>query len=112
MFEYPIEKYHFFTSKNKIVAVSTYAGKSVRGVAKCDPRDEFDMEKGRELAAARCAERVAQKRLARARKEFSRANEIRLKAQARFDEMNAYLYDAKNAVIAAEEKTSKLLQKM
>ena len=39
-------KYKVFTnSKNEIIAVSTYAGKTVKGVAKCDPRDSFDKSK-------------------------------------------------------------------
>ena len=52
---YPIEKYRYFTNGSKVVAVSTYAGKTVRGVANCDPNDEFSLEKGKELAAARSA---------------------------------------------------------
>lgn len=112
MFEYPIEKYHFFTSKNKIVAVSTYAGKSVRGVAKCDPRDEFDMEKGRALAAARCAERVAAKRQARAKVEFNRACINFAKAQKRLADMNVYVVDSKKAVIAAKENINTILKDM
>lgn len=112
MFEYPIEKYHFFTSKNKIVAVSTYAGKSVRGVAKCDPRDEFDMEKGRALAAARCAERVATKRQARAKAEFNRAYANFAKAQKRLEDMNVYMVDSKKAVIAAKENINTILKDM
>lgn len=112
MFEYPIEKYHFFTSKNKIVAVSTYAGKSVRGVAKCDPRDEFDMEKGKALAAARCAERVATKRQARAKIEFNRAYANFTKAQKRLEDMNVYMVDSKKAVIAAKENINTILKDM
>ena len=112
MFNYPFEKYHFYVGKNKIVAVSTYAGKSVRGVAKCDPRDEFDMEKGRALAAARCAERVAQKRQARAKAEFNRAYANFTKAQKRLENMNVYMVDSKKAVIAAKENINTVLKDM
>jgi len=41
-------------------------GKPVRGVAKCAPNDEFDINKGKELAAARCNLKVAQKRVKKA----------------------------------------------
>ena len=35
--------YTYYTNnKDIVVALSTYAGKNVRGIAKCDPRDEFD----------------------------------------------------------------------
>ena len=55
-------RYKYYTNnKDVVVAVSSYAGKTVRGVAKCDPRDTFDIEKGKELAAARCNEKIAYK---------------------------------------------------
>lgn len=112
MFEYPIEKYQFYTTKNKVVAVSTYAGRNVRGIAKCDPRDEFDVEAGKKLAAARCAARVAEKRKARAQREFEKARDNYLKAQERFEKMNTYWYDSKMAAISANAEVSKLLDTM
>lgn len=112
MFNYPFEKYRFYVGKNKIVAVSTYAGKTVRGVAKCDPRDEFDIEKGKALAAARCAERVAAKRQARAKVEFNRACINFAKAQKRLADMNVYVVDSKKAVIAAKENINTILKDM
>lgn len=62
-------KYKVFTnSKNEIIAVSTYAGKTVKGVAKCDPRDSFDKSKGEQLAIARCAAKL-QRSVERERRE-------------------------------------------
>jgi len=58
--------YRYFTAGNKVIAVSTYAGKTVRGVAICAPGDDFDLEFGKRLAAARCNEKVAEKRYNRA----------------------------------------------
>lgn len=46
---YPIEKYRYYTNGRRVIAVSTYAGKTVRGVATCDPGDEFSMERVRHL---------------------------------------------------------------
>ena len=57
-----MSQYRFYDNGSKVVAVSSYAGRPVRGVAKCDPRDSFDIEKGRALAEARCDVKVAQKR--------------------------------------------------
>ena len=112
MFEYPIEKYQFYTTKNKVVAVSTYAGRNVRGVAKCDPRDNFDMEMGKKLAAARCAARIAEKRKARALREFEKARDNLFRAQERFEKMNMYWYDSKKAAITANTEVTKLLDTM
>ena len=55
--------YRYFIAGNKVIAVSTYAGKTVRGIAICSPEDKFDIEFGKKLAAARCNEKVAEKRL-------------------------------------------------
>ena len=61
-----LTNYRYFIAGNKIIAVSTYAGKTVRGVAICAPGDKFDLNFGKALAAARCNEKVAEKRYARA----------------------------------------------
>lgn len=50
----------------KIVCIAKYAGRTVRGVAKCHPEDSFDLEKGRELARCRCEHKIAEKKLKRA----------------------------------------------
>lgn len=92
---YNPENYKYYTDgNNKIVAVSSYAGKSVRGVAKCDPRDTFDIEKGKALAAARCSVRVAEKRNRRATHEFYKAVQALNAAQDRVDRMREYMEDS------------------
>ena len=92
---YPISKYKFFTTPdNKVIAVSTYAGKTVKGVAKTDPRDKFDETFGKELAAARCAAKVAKKRRARAAKMMKKAQTQLSVAQRYVDRMKAYEADA------------------
>ena len=113
MKSYPIEKYHFYTNdENKVVAVSTYEGKTVRGVAKCDPRDGFNLEKGKKLAAARCAAKIAKKRAARAQKEFAKAHDAYFKAEKRMLKMNEYREDAKVAAARAASEAEKLLSEM
>lgn len=112
MFNYPIEKYQFYTTKNKVVAVSTYAGKTVRGIAKADPRDNFDLEAGKKLAAARCAARIAMKRKSRAQKEFDKARDAYEKAQARFEKMNLYWQDSKKAAVMAEAEVTRILNEL
>ena len=59
-FEY---KYRIDEENKIVIAMSTYAGKSVVGIARCAPEDSFDVEKGKKLAAARCTLKVAKKRL-------------------------------------------------
>ena len=62
-FEY---KYKIDEEKRTVVAFSTFAGKVVTGVARCAEEDEFNIEVGKRLAAARCSVKIAEKRLKRA----------------------------------------------
>lgn len=62
-FEY---KYKIDEEKRTIVAMSTFAGKAVVGVARCADTDEFDVETGKKIAAARCSLKIAEKRMKRA----------------------------------------------
>ena len=90
-------KYRYYKQDNKIIAVSTYAGKTVRGIAKCSPEDTFDEDKGKEIAAARCNAKVAKKRLANATSKYYEAYEALKRAQKRFNEMSSYIEDAAKA---------------
>ena len=100
---YPMEKYKYYTTNNKVIAVSTYAGKTVRGVAKCDPRDTFDLEKGKVLAAKRCNEKVAKRRYARAQKRVKEAERDLWAAQKHYHKMLQYRADAHDAYGQAEK---------
>lgn len=61
-------KYHFYYHKenNTVVCTTLYKGQMVRGVAKCDPCDEFDVELGKKLAYLRCKMKFARKKFKRA----------------------------------------------
>ena len=59
-------RYRFIETNNKVICISTYAKKVVRGVAKCSPNDNFDIEIGKRLAQLRCDEKIADKRANRA----------------------------------------------
>lgn len=87
--------------QNVISARSTYAGKTVKGYAKCDPRDEFDVVKGEKLAAARCNERISRKRLANAHRRLDAAAKALADAQAHYDKMVRYQADAADRATAA-----------
>lgn len=88
---YPIEKYKFYTNGSRVIAVSTYAGKTVRGVAVCHAGDTFSLEKGKKLAALRCAEKIAKKRVALAKKRVARANRKVYEAYWAYVDAETYL---------------------
>lgn len=112
--KYGLEKYRFFIAEKdnkpyQVIAVSTYAGKEVRGVAKCDPRDTFDLDFGKQLAAARCALKIAEKRKARATVEYRKAAAAANNAVMRFNEMKQYFMDSVDQLDDSIEEIKKLI---
>ena len=104
-------KYSFYTDgKTKVIAVSTYAGKVIRGVAKCDVNDTFSLEDGKKLAAARCNEKIAKKRLARAKN----ANVDMLREYGnmikRLDKARSYRRDSEVALTEAQNLVASILE--
>ena len=85
-------RYRFIRNDNKIICLSTYAKRAVRGVAKCSPNDDFDIEKGETLARLRCDVKVAEKRMNHAYDRYMEAREILFEAQDYFEDMSRY-YD-------------------
>jgi hypothetical protein len=114
---YPIEKYNFvvYDKKNidgtvskNVVALSTYCGKVIKGIAKCSSGDEFDLEKGKKLAAARCDLKVCQKRAKRAKmkriealNQFSRAGDY-------YNKMENYYKDSLKESLDSLQRLSEL----
>lgn len=81
---------HVDSDAKVVVATSTYAGKTVRGVARCHPNDKFDVEKGIELAVHRCNLKVAEKRQARAIRKVKEAKKALFEAQIFYNKMLSY----------------------
>lgn len=110
MKNFPLEKYQYFTYTDKktgakcVCAISTFAGKRVKGVARCDLLDTFDLEVGKKLAALRCNLKVATLRAKRAERKQNEAFEARAKARVYVDKMNKYYFDAVDARIRAGEE--------
>ena len=114
---YPIEKYKFFTTKTKdgkekVIAISTYAGRTVRGVAYCAHDDTYSLEKGKELAAARCAEKIAEKRVIRAHNKLAEAAHMVAQADNHFIRMDEYVEDAENELIMAQSHLAEVLNSL
>ena len=111
---FSLDKYKFYQFKNEnggttISAVSTYAGRTVKGYAKCDPRDNFNVEKGKELAAARCNLKIAEKRRDRASKKYLEATQAVIEANAYFEKMKQYFMDADDQVDEAAAELRDLI---
>lgn len=102
-------KYRFFRSGNKVICVGSYAGRRVRGVAKCDvdQGDIFDFEVGKQLSELRCENKIADKRIARALQlRHEAALEVKA-AHAKYDKMNQYYTKALDEAIDVKERLQK-----
>jgi hypothetical protein len=62
-FEY---KFVINEEKRTVVALSSFAGEVVRGIARCAPTDVWNVEVGKQWAATRCSAKIAEKRMRRA----------------------------------------------
>lgn len=100
-----MNRYKFFTSDSKVVAVSSFAKKPVKGIAKCDPHDTFSLEDGKRLAAARCDKKISEKRLKRAERKLAEACAAVLAAEHQYDYMRSYY---EKAVAGLNEANSEL----
>lgn len=115
---YPIDKYQIIKHQHKdylgveIIARSTYAGQDVKGKAICHEGDTYSEEKGIKLAVARCAEKIAKKRAARATRLLKRANDQLAMAQKYVADMTAYHTDAVAELTEAHADVEKILSKM
>ena len=116
--KFSLDKYKYFIARRvdgtpyQVVAVSTYAGKTVRGVAKLTPGDTFSEEDGKKLAAARCNEKIAKKRLARSIKKMEEAHASYEKELAWYERMKDYYCDSADALREAKSYVKELENNM
>ena len=105
---------HYKNEKGQTVisARSTYAGKTVKGYAKCDPRDAYDVALGEKLAAARCEAKIAQKRVNNAGAKVQAAKNALADAQAHLDKMLRYQADATNQSAEAQVALQNVLKEI
>ena len=107
------KNYRFYvTSDNAVIAVSTYAGKIVRGIAKCAPSDTFSLEDGKELAAARCNLKISEKRRNRAARKLIEASAALNDAMRHVENMNHYFEDSCVALDDAHFEVQAILDKL
>ena len=92
--------------------MSTYAGRAVKGYAKCNPNDEYVTADGMMLAAARCNLKVAEKRQARAAEKYEAAVAALVAAHDHLSAMSAYFSDSAVAVKEAKADLEKILNDM
>ena len=91
------ERYSYVMHGDVISAGAKFAGNWVWGHARRHPADEYDETFGKDLAAARCNEKIAAKRYARAQKKYLEMCEELKDFQARAHKLGDYLRDSYEA---------------
>ena len=112
MKNFPLNKYRFYQAGNKIIAVSTYAGRMVRGVSICHPDDTYDPNVGMRLAAARCNEKIATKRYNRAQNKYIEACKARDEAEKHLANMREYMNDSFVAMNEAAQACDSIIAEL
>jgi hypothetical protein len=88
---------------NTTIAYSTFAGKTVKGYAKLNPKDEANPAVGEKLAKARCGLKIAKKRRKWAESQYNKAKAEMLAAIQHFHKMESYAKDSIEEVLDAED---------
>ena len=89
-------KYHFYYHEENrtVVCTTLYKGQMVRGISKCDPEDEFDLEFGKLYAYLRCHAKFARKKLKHALKVERDAFVVANRAKYRLDKACEFVSDS------------------
>lgn len=98
-------RYRFYqASNNKVICTSTFAGKTVRGVAVCSANDSFNEDVGQELARARCDLKISEKRLKRSNERLAEAYKYLEEAQEYVAKMESYVDDSATSYHECRER--------
>lgn len=109
---FPFHKYKYYYNDNQVIAVSTFAGKIVKGIAKCNPNDTFSLETGKRLAALRCNQKITAKRLKTAAMRYVEAENAIAVIHKYAERMKNYYLDTKAEYQEAESELSNLIKKI
>ena len=109
---YKFYKHEKEDGSKEIIAVSSYAGKTVKAKAVCDPVDEFDEEKGKKLAKLRCDIKIENKRLKRAIKQKSDLLNLEADIEKLLIKNSTYLTDTFDAIEKNKKELEELLEEL
>lgn len=115
-------KYKFFEFHNNekdcksIKAVSSYEGKTVIGIADQHPDDDYNLEKGKEIARLRCEQKLLKKKkkrfMRKAKNTALNAEDLRRYVDKLIERANSYVETALSCdekIAENEKKLSELV---
>lgn len=94
------KRYRVYQNKNQVIVITHYRSKSIKGVAKCSPEDEFDLERGTAIAKCRCDLKLMNKKQDDDAKQYIELqrirNEINDKLETIYDRFTTRVDDMDN----------------
>ena len=100
-------KYYVNLPKGEVIAVCHYAGQTVKSVAHCHPTDEFDLDKGKAVAKAKCEVKVGRIKVRNATNKYRAAAKAADEANRKYNDMKQYYIDSvdflDDAIIALDK---------
>ena len=108
------KKYHFYYNEDNqtVVCTTLYKCQMVRGIAKCDPEDEFDLELGKKFAYLRCRAKFTRKKFKHALKVERDAFVVANKAKYRLDKAREFASDSEMQLVNAMVELNEFETKM
>lgn len=97
----------FNDGKGKIIAVSYFNKKAVKGIAKCCENDKFNEDVGRELAAERCTVKVLKKKTKKAAEKYLNSLIMADRAERKAKKLLKYYCKVANELHEAETQLIK-----
>lgn len=107
------EKYHFYCDNGgTIVCATTYKKQMIRGVAKCNPDDEFSVDIGKKLAYLRCRHKFAKKKAMRARRAYKEAAIAKAAMDNKFGKATDFVNDSDYQLLVAADALLRFEQEL
>lgn len=107
-------RYKFYNNgKNQVICVSHFAGKEVKGVAKCNTHyDTFDAAVGETIAKFRCDLKIARLKIKRSRARIEQDKKRLEEAKEALTKSTYYNFDAHNEQTTVLKNFRAYLQKI
>lgn len=108
--KYKFYQFYVNEKKGEVIAVTHYAGRTIKATAKCHPDDVFDLEMGKKVAVAKAEIKVAKAKRRNAVVSYLDAAVVADAAHAHFNDMKQYYMDAIDQLDDAVEALANLVK--
>lgn len=104
------DKCNFYldTKAKTVVCATMYKNERIRGVAKCNPEDDFNLDIGKVLAYVRCKQKLAKRKFAHAKRVYDNALSDEVRARKNVLKAFSFLHDSEEYMKRSNEEIIEL----